>query len=340
MSGREPPSIWWFAFGYFATYAPYSALTKALSIGALPGIPAVDGVSLLPLSTFASMVSMFLCITALGWWKYAGQKTLLGRSWPWPRWRTLASGACTALIIVTTTLAYTFEGISIVLAMLLMRGGLLVMAPVVDLLTRRKVKLPSVIALVLSLAALLLGFSTDGGLKLSAAAAMDIAVYLAAYFIRLRIMSGAAKSEDSAANTRYFVEEQMVATPLVVLVLTTWALLGSGTFAAGLHHGLVDVPFTSAALLVVGVGLFSQGTGIFGGLVLLDKRENTFTIPVNRASSILAGLVATVALWALLGGRAPNGTELGGAALILLAIGVLSADSMMKARARSAAKVG
>ena len=25
------PSIWWFAFGYFACYAPYSALTKYLS---------------------------------------------------------------------------------------------------------------------------------------------------------------------------------------------------------------------------------------------------------------------------------------------------------------------
>ena len=40
----------------------------------------------------------------------------------------------------------------------------------------------------------------------------------------------------------------------------------------------------------------SQGTGIFGGLVFLDPRENAFCVPVNRVSSVLGVLVASLVL--------------------------------------------
>jgi hypothetical protein len=49
--------IWVWAAGYFACYAPYSALTKALSSGR-EGQLALDGVALLPLSTLASLLGM------------------------------------------------------------------------------------------------------------------------------------------------------------------------------------------------------------------------------------------------------------------------------------------
>jgi hypothetical protein len=327
------PSIWWFAFGYFACYAPYSALTKALSTGSLTGgAGAIDGVTLLPVSAAASMVGMFVSITLLRWWRFANHATVLGRRIPWPRWRTLASGMCTAVILTTTTLAYAFEGVSIVLAMLLMRGGLLVMAPVVDWMSGRSVKRASIVVLALSMAALVAGLSSGAAFSLSIAAGIDVALYLAAYFVRLRIMSGMAKSADAATNTSYFVEEQMVATPVVVLVVTLWAFARSGPVAEALHRGIVDVPLSAAAPMVVLLGLFSQGTGVFGGLVLLDKRENTFTIPVNRASSIMAGLVATAALWALIDAKPPGSGELVGAVLILCAIAVLSWDSLKSAR--------
>ena len=46
-------SIWWFAFGYFACYVPYSALTKGLSDGALGALPRVAGLAILPVSNLA-----------------------------------------------------------------------------------------------------------------------------------------------------------------------------------------------------------------------------------------------------------------------------------------------
>ena len=50
-------SIWGFAFGYFASYVPYSALTKAVSSGRIGG-EKVPGVELLPMSAAASLVGI------------------------------------------------------------------------------------------------------------------------------------------------------------------------------------------------------------------------------------------------------------------------------------------
>ena len=67
-----------------------------------------------------------------------------------------------------------------------------------------------------------------------------------------------------------------------------------------------------------------KGTGIFGALILLDGRENAFCVPVNRASSVLAGVLASAALaFAGLAQQLPA-SELLGAAMVLGAIVVLA----------------
>lgn len=326
-------SIWWFAFGYFACYAPYSALAKLLSKGQLSGMAVpIDGFVLLPSTVLASVVGMFIFLTVARWWRFATHRQIANVALPVPRLRTLVSGTCTAAIIVTTTLAYTFDGISIVFAMLLMRGGVLIVAPIVDAVSRRRVRWTSLTALALSLVALVVVFAEKGGFALSRSAALDIGLYLASYFVRLHIMSGSAKSEDPDANTRYFVEEQMVATPLVVAVLAGWALFGGSPVALDLQRGFVDIWREPTIFYILAVGVLSQGTGVFGGLILLDKRENTFCVPVNRASSILAGLVASFASAAIFSAALPSTFELAGAGLIVCAIAVLSLPSLLPRR--------
>lgn len=334
MDGGEDhgPSIWWWAFGYFAAYAPYSALTKALSSGRLG--PRLDGFVVLPIAVIASTVGMGIFLAATGWWRAATRFTLAGRSLPTPTRRTVVSGACTSAILVTTTLAYTFEGVSIVFAMLLMRGGVLIIAPIVDALSGRRVQARSWVALGLTLAALVVAFAERGGFALPTAAALDIALYLASYFVRLRLMSGAAKSARHDDNRRFFVEEQLVASPLSLAVLALWAMSGAGgATGADLREGFVGLWGSAAALWLLLIGTLSQLTGIFGGLILLDRRENTFCVPVNRASSVLAGVVGSVTLWALGVGRMPSTHELVGAALIVAAIVVLSMPARAPARA-------
>lgn len=325
--------IWGLAFGYFAAYVPYSALTKAMSKGLLPGMErGIPGLELLPSTVLASMIGMFVFLSWKGWWQYASHFTLGGIRLPRPSAWTFLSGLATAAVVVTTTLAYTFSGTSIVFMMLLMRGGVLVIAPLVDVVSKRHVRWFSWVALGLSLAALLVTFSNRGGYAMSMLAIVDVSAYLAAYFVRLRFMSVFAKSDDANANVRFFVEEQMVATPAAVVVLGVLALVGGSEALLTIRAGFTSFAGSGLLLPALVVGLLSQGTGIFGGLILLDKRENTFCVPVNRASSILAGLGASYLLSLLLGDPAPSPTELVGAALIVAAIAFLSAPTLLARR--------
>jgi len=338
-SHRRDLAIWAYAFGYFACYAPYSALTKALSSGSLQGMThGTGGFELLPTTTLASLVGMFIFLTVMGWWRYAHRRTVFGVSVPCPgRW-TFLSGLCSGAIIGTTTLAYTIEGASIVFMMLLMRGGVLMIAPVVDAVSRRRVQWPSWVALGLSLGAVGVATGPGADWRLSLAAGLDLAVYLLAYFFRLRAMSRLAKSEDPEVSIRYFVEEQMVATPAIVLTLATLALVGEGAVMMDIREGFTHFFARGRMLEEVSIGLLSQGTGVFGGLILLDRRENAFTVPVNRASSILAGVLATEVLSVWLGQRGVGGRELVGALLVMVAMAVLSVPSLLTARrARAAA---
>ena len=330
--------IWGLAFGYFACYVPYSALTKAISTGMLPGMTrAIPGLELLPTTVLASTVGMFLFLTWKGWWKYAAQATVFGVRVPRPTRWTLLSGIATSTVVATTTLAYTFSGVSIVFMMLLMRAGVLVIAPLVDLVSKRRVRWFSWVALGFSLAALLATFSDRDGYELTLIAALDVAAYLAAYFIRLRFMSRLAKSEQGSANVRFFVEEQMVATPVLLLFLATLALIGANETMLTIRAGFSSFAASGVLLPALVVGLLSQGTGIFGGLILLDKRENTFCVPVNRSSSILAGVCASYLLAIWLGGRAPGASELAGAGLILVAILFLTIPDLVAQRRAAAA---
>ncbi|WP_254627495.1 hypothetical protein [Myxococcus sp. CA040A] len=280
---------------------------------------------------------MFIFLTLKRWWRFAGHRKVLGLRVPSPGPWTFLSGMCSAAIIGTTTLAYTLEGTSIVFMMLLMRGGVLVLAPVVDVLSRRRVRWPSWVALGLSFSAVVVASGTDARATMTVVAMVDVGVYLLSYFIRLRAMSRLAKSEDKSLSTRYFVEEQMVATPFLVLVLAGVALWGGSAAALDIREGFTGMFARGRLLEEVLVGLLSQGTGIFGGLILLDARENAFSVPVNRASSVLSGVVATVGLSLFLGLPGVGTRELLGAALVMVAMSVLAVPTVLAARRREAA---
>jgi drug/metabolite transporter (DMT)-like permease len=222
-----------------------------------------------------------------------------------------------------------------VFVMLLMRGGVLILAPVVDALTGRRARWFSWVGLGLSMAALVVAFVEQGGYAITLACAVDVTAYLGAYFVRLRVMSKLAKSHDREVTLRYFVEEQLVSVPAALGMLVLVALWGQGTFMQQVRAGFCEVPFGELLWPTLLVGVLSQGTGIFGTLVFLDPSENTFSVPVNRCSSILAGVVASVGLAVGLGGRWPSAHQLGGAGLVVLAIVVLTlGPRWMRSRAR------
>ena len=290
---RPDRIVWAFALGYFFAYAPYSALIKVAT-------KRVTGLELLPGTIYGTVAAALLFTTILGWWKHFDT----------PRARVVVSGLGTAAIIATTTIAYTFHGISILFALLLMRSGVLLLAPAVDLMCVRRVRWFSWAALALTFAAIAVAFTTVDRTNFPIAAAINLAGYLSGYVLRLPAMTRVAKTADPEATRRYFVQELVVALAALVAVPAIAALAGN----VALRRGFVSVTPIAFAIGVCYAVLY-----FFGTMIYLDRRENTFCIPLNRGSSLLAGVVASYALL-----TPPAGAHLVAAGIILLALALLS----------------
>jgi hypothetical protein len=324
---RNGSRVWYFAVGYFLCYVPYSALTKWLSTSYPGSAKALSGLALLPATVLASVLAMLATFSMFGFWRHATLHRLsVGRVHLWVRGPTLwtaISGVATAVILLTTTLAYTFEGVSIPFVMLLMRGGVLLAAPLVDALSKRKVAWFSWCALLLSALSLADAVLSRGGRRIPMLCTLDVLAYVASYFLRLQLMSRFGKSELPETHWRYFSEEQMVAAPVALILLAGLAWLAPPQVSDPLRAGFRWIASDKRAGWAMFAGVCSQGTGVFGGLVLLDARENSFCVPLNRAASILAGLAASLALYVWGLSRPPSGWELAGAMLLVLAITML-----------------
>lgn len=149
-------------------------------------------------------------------------------------------------------------------------------------------------------------------------------------------MSRLAKSDEREVTLRYFVEEQMVATPAIVVGLAAFAIAGAGPTAREVSWGFTGIWSSGVAWQSLLVGLLSQGTGVFGALILLDRRESSFCVPVNRASSMIAGMLATAAMARITGAPGLSTSEMVGAGLVLGAITVLAWPTIAARRAASA----
>ncbi|MDJ0838285.1 MAG: hypothetical protein QNK37_17340 [Acidobacteriota bacterium] len=316
--------IWLLGFGYFLCYIPYGGLTKAVTRGLLPGVDPVSGPFILPLSAMATLLGMFAFVSIMGWWRYTRRKTVAGFNLPVPRKSALVSGIATAVIIGTTTMAFSFDGVSIVFSLILMRGGVLLIGRITDAISQRKVHWYSALGMFLTLAALFVIFAEDGGTAMTTAAAINLGLYLTGYTVRFQVIRKLTKTRDQEARMRYFTEEQMVAMPALVLGLGLMALIGADNLMLALRSGFTDIWTSTALLPAVLIGFGYASLYLFGTMIYLDRREYTFCVPVNRAASILSGVVATLALHLLVGYSLPSPWQLTGAALLITAILVLS----------------
>jgi protein-tyrosine-phosphatase len=320
--------IWWFALGYCVSYVPYAALTKATSDGLLSGKRGgVSALEFLPTVLAGCAIVMPLIITLVGWWRYAGQRRFVGVNVPWPGRQTALSGLCFAAIIATTTLAYMFRGVSIVLALLLMRGGVLTLAPIVDVVCRRQVHWYSWTAFALSLTAVGTALSTVNSDDITTGVVLNLSVYLSAYAVRLRTMTTVAKADAVTANRRYFVEENLVCVMVLVPAAALLSWIGAGEASTPLQNGFVSLPARDVLMPALATGGAYACLAVFGTCVYLDRRENTFAVALNRAASLISGVVAALLLSALAGPDTVSVLQLLSVALMLLAIVVLTAPA-------------
>jgi drug/metabolite transporter (DMT)-like permease len=309
---------------YVLTYIPYMVITRVLATIPQPGVGRVlSGLEVLPPVLIISTALILLFAILAGWTRSANQLRLGAVRVPWPRWSTTISGFGTAMLLFTVPMSLTFENVSIPFMQLIMRGDVLIIAPLVDLVARRRVRWWSWIALGLVAIGMAMTISERRGLNLPPLALFTVIVYTIGYFVRLSVMTRIAKSGRPNEVEAYFVEEKLVAMPLSVLMLAAVALtpLAQGS---DFRWGFVDSWTSGAFPLLIALSAAFFAVSVFSALILLDQRENTFCVPFERAASIIAGVVAAFLMAIFFGQKYPTQAEIAGTALLLVAVALLS----------------
>jgi drug/metabolite transporter (DMT)-like permease len=310
---------------YFLAYLPNVIVTKLVTSQPHTGLGRpLTGLETLPASLIISTVLTYLFIWLSGWHRDAHGVKVGGARVPIPTKYTFLSGLGTALVLFTVPLSFTIPNVSIPFIQLLMRGDILLIAPLVDLMFGRRVRWWSWVALAMVLAALVITLGDRGGLKLPPIAILTVVLYTVGYFLRLAVMTKVSKSGDPASIRKYFVEEKVIALPLSVAVLALISASGIGGQSDELSWGFIGVWTDPVLLQLFFIGLTLTIISVFAVVILLDARENAYCVPLERAASLVAGIGGSVLLawgWGL---PMPRPAELIGAAILIGAIVLLS----------------
>jgi hypothetical protein len=310
---------------YLLLYLPNVMVTRWVTTNPHPGLGRpLTGIETLPASLILSLVMTYLFIWLSGWHRAANAITVAGRRIPFPTKYTFVSGIGTALILFTVPLSFTIRDVSIPFMQLLMRGDILLIAPLLDFMFGRRVHWWSWVALTMVLGALALTLSDRGGFNLPPIAIVTIVLYTLGYFVRLAVMNRISKTGDPASIQRYFVEEKIIALPLSVLALAVIAASGIGGPTDELYWGFVAVWTDPVMIELVVIGLTLTLISIVSIVILLDPRENAYCVPLERAASLLAGVGGSVLLALFWAGAMPSSAELIGAGILIAAIALLS----------------
>lgn len=310
---------------YIITYVPYMMITRALATQPNEelGRP-LTGLEILPATLIISTVMLVVFVWLSGWWRSAHRVQIGSLQIPWPTKWTLLAGLGTSLLLFTVPLSLTFEGVSIPFIQLVMRGDVLVIAPLVDLIAGRKVRWYSWVALGMVSVALGLTLWERGGLHMPPLAIFAIVLYTIGYFMRLSVMTRIAKNGDDNASKAYFVEEKLVAMPLSIVGLALVTISPLASQGSQISWGFIDVWSSNVLPLLALLALIFTAIAVFAALILLDPRENTYCVPFERAASILAGTISAFLLAVMFDLPPPTGMELVGTVLLIAAIVLLS----------------
>jgi drug/metabolite transporter (DMT)-like permease len=319
---------------YLLSYLPNVIATKLVTSQPHAGLGRpLTGLETLPASLIVSLVTTYLFIWLAGWHRDAHGVRLGGVRLPMPTRYTLLSGIGTAFVLFTVPLSFTIPNVSIPFMQLLMRGDILVIAPLVDFAFGRRVRWWSWTALAMVLLAVVITLGARGGLNLPPIAILTVVLYTLGYFIRLAVMNKVSKTGDSISIRRYFVEEKVIALPLSIAALAAIAATGiTGPGTTELHWGFIRIWTDPVLPWLLFIGLTLTIISIFSIVILLDRRENAYCVPLERAASLIAGVGGSVLLawgWGL---PMPRAAELAGAGILIAAVVLLSVAPRLSRR--------
>lgn len=320
-----------------------------------PPQPGMNGMQFLAYSTLGGTVLCLGVAVSFGWWRLHSNQPMkvLGLTLPGELKYIVPSGICTAVVIPTTTLMYSLKGISVMVAMVIMRGAVIVISRSVDAIQikqgilKKKVFWQEDAAVGFAIAAVgvtaLFAGETKGSSIIESPAALTIlACYVTAYFIRIFIMNFYKNTRAPGVkqdNKGFFALEQIAAS--VTLALTTVAMLAvsSQTEQIVTFQAAVKEPhslwFWAAAL---GGGSFGAVAFFSVFIFMFQGRTATFAGLVNRLTSLMAGTAATLISFAMFGGKLPKIEEWLSLGLILVAVGFLTVAERRRSAELAVAK--
>ena len=119
--------------GYFTFYVLTGLSVKYFLGSPEAGLPGLNPIEYLVYSTFGSATVVLLVVLPLRWYRLESERRTNWGPFSFPsEWLYIVpSGVCTAVIIPTTTLMYSLP-ISVMVAMVIMRGSVIVISRVVD----------------------------------------------------------------------------------------------------------------------------------------------------------------------------------------------------------------
>ncbi len=322
---RAEPASLFYALAYLLVWIPYIGATRVLASqphGRM-AVP-LTGLEMIPLTLIFAGVSMGMVLWLNGWWKSAHCRRFGPLTVPHPTRATAIAGLGATLILTTVPLSLTFPGVSIPFIQVLMRGDALVVAPLVDRISGRKVHWYSGVALLLVAAALAVTIRQRGGLHVPALCLLTIILNLLGYFLRLMVMTRSAKNANPESLKRYFVEEQMVAYPLALAILGGLAWAGRAPSLLQLRWGFTALWSGALLPVIVILGAIVAVQGLLAAMILLGRRENTYCVPLERSASVIGGVIAAYALWRIKNYPQPTSAEMIGVGLLICAIVLLS----------------
>ena len=345
--------------GYFGAYVLTGILVKWFTVVRDPKLPEM---TYLFNNTIGGSVLALGLVIGLGWIRLKSNR--LVRVGPFQIPSEVAyiipSGVCTAVVIPTTTLMYSLP-ISVLVAMVIMRGSIIVISRLVDEIQLRQGILKkrvfaeenwAVVFALLAVAtnvllipvvdaleargiavAALLGVKAGAGKGsfdfLGSAAAMTILTsYIVVYTFRLYIMNyfkntrGPGVPQD---NQGFFAIEQIAASVSMLLIGVFFyfapGMLGWTAKSVLAWHESVHQPHFTAFLSGLPYGVVA----FFSVFIFMFKgRTATFAGLVNRLTSLVAGTTATLLCALFFGLKLPSAQDWVSLGFILVAVYFLS----------------
>lgn len=331
--------------GYFFFYVITGVAVKFfLSTG--EGYPGLPGMEYLVYNTAGGTLFATGIVLILKWYKLDSLKNtkVLGITMPVEIPYIIASGVCTAVVVPTTTLMYSFRNISVMVAMVVMRGAVIIIGRVVDEIQIRqgilnkKVFVEENIAMIFALVAVgvkLFGGSGDG--KQSPFSSLPVIVifsaYITSYAIRIYIMNyykNTRKKDTKKDNNKaFFAIEQISSTVTLILVTVTVLIVAKSSGLVGeritpFQNAFFNMNFEWMPLsFLAGIGFGI--VAFFSVFIFMFKgRTATFSGLVNRLTSLIAGTVSTLLFAIFFTGSFPQIIDWISLVFIVVAVGFMA----------------